>query len=229
MAKILETARSVIHEKLQGSGSEVLIDTELESLRSGWVKGLDSPYHSVMAAPLNEADLQVVFAAIREKAQPHETMNVATADLQDAKLLSAKGVPALFSAVREACALMTKFSYKGQPDYSAIEDQWKARAQLKVQELLNQEAGTSVPSAKTAVTDKPTPGAVQPRHAGESPVSRPAVAGQSESQSNAGRTSVPQSAGNQLSRALLLTLVIVLVILGVVVVSKSVKRRGSGV
>jgi hypothetical protein len=193
------------------------------------LKGLDSPYHSVMASPLNEADLQVVFAAIREKAQPHKTMNVATADLQDAKLLSAKGVPALFSAVREASALMTKFSYKGQPDYSALEGQWKARAQLKLQELLDQEAGASVPLAKTAATDRPTPGAVLPRHAGESSVSRPAVAGQNDSQSNAGRTSVPQSAGNQLSRGLLLTLVIVLVILGVVVVCKSVKRRGSGV
>jgi hypothetical protein len=133
--RIIAEVREVAYQKVVGPARDQLVDEEMRTLRDGWLRSMDSPFHAVLAAPLSDSDLQAVLSNLREKTEPLPPIAATPEALQDPKKSARNAVSALFAELRRAGALMTKLSYADQPDFTSLETQWREKAERKLEEL----------------------------------------------------------------------------------------------
>jgi hypothetical protein len=148
LTRVVQEASSALKERLPGEAGSSYVDAHCERLLRGWLGQLDSPYHSIIHTPLAPGELQEVLVQIRKKAESFPATTLSEAEFADEARLNQVGVRRLFDDVRNAIAWVTKFSYKGQPDFGAREQEWQSKARAKLDELVSLDAsGDAAPAA----------------------------------------------------------------------------------
>ncbi len=137
---IIDAAKNALRERLLATAGSDLVDRRFDELREGWIRRIDSPFHSVIGAPLSAEDLATLIATIHGKGRDFVPIVLTRDDVSNPARLKQLGVEQLLLDVREASYQVTRLSYKGHPDHTGRHRDWVAKVDALVAGSRNADA-----------------------------------------------------------------------------------------
>lgn len=165
---IMSATKQVLREKLPGELGATYAERQIEPFREGWLKSLETPFNSVLHAPLTTDQVDSVISEIRRSVQNVIPVELTEEMLFKPDLLRTAGVHRIVQTVRNTMYKASQLSLGDEPRLATAEKEWVAKLDA-AQDAFFREERRKHEEAKRASREKvqgpdslPSPEVVRP-------------------------------------------------------------------